>query len=84
MSRYQRPSFQQDNVRPYTARISLDCIHAINTLPWSASSPDLSPIEYVWDLHQDGRIRVWRYRDERTFEACNHFHHTGPSPGVMA
>ncbi|GFU67182.1 transposable element Tcb2 transposase [Trichonephila clavipes] len=41
--------FQQDNARPQTARISQDCLHHITTLPCSASSPDLSPIENFWD-----------------------------------
>ncbi|GFV28665.1 uncharacterized protein TNCV_3986151 [Trichonephila clavipes] len=34
--------------------------------------------------HQDGRIRVWRYRGERTLAACIRHRHTDPSPGVMA
>ncbi|GFX89650.1 transposable element Tc3 transposase [Trichonephila clavipes] len=29
--------------------MSRDCIRHIITLPWSARSPDLSPIEYIWD-----------------------------------
>ncbi|GFW29765.1 transposable element Tcb2 transposase [Trichonephila clavipes] len=41
--------FQQDNARHYTARISQDCLHTVTTLPWPALSPDLSPIEHVWD-----------------------------------
>ncbi|GFT13001.1 DDE_3 domain-containing protein [Trichonephila clavipes] len=36
--------YQQDNARPHTARLSQQL-----TLPWPARSPDLSPIEYVWD-----------------------------------
>ncbi|GFW70545.1 uncharacterized protein TNCV_1623781 [Trichonephila clavipes] len=33
--------------------------------------------------HQDGHIRVWQHRGERTFVECIHHRHTGPSPGVM-
>ncbi|GFV74394.1 transposable element Tc1 transposase [Trichonephila clavipes] len=40
-------SFYQDNSRPHTARISLDCLSAVNTRPWPERSPDLSPIEHV-------------------------------------
>lgn len=44
--------FQQDNARPHTARVSRDFLnnHNIRNLPWPARSPDLSPIEHVWDL----------------------------------
>ncbi|GFW86637.1 transposable element Tc1 transposase [Trichonephila clavipes] len=41
-------SFQTDNTRPQIIRISLDYLSAVNTLPWPASSPDLSPIAHVW------------------------------------
>ncbi|KFM65549.1 Transposable element Tc1 transposase, partial [Stegodyphus mimosarum] len=42
--------FQQDNPRPHTPHISLDCFRAVDTLPWPARSPDLSPIEHVYDM----------------------------------
>ncbi|GFU35807.1 transposable element Tcb1 transposase [Trichonephila clavipes] len=41
--------FQHVNARPHTARVSQDCIHMISTLPWPAHSPDLSPMEHIWD-----------------------------------
>ncbi|GFS90582.1 transposable element Tcb2 transposase [Trichonephila clavipes] len=41
--------FQQDNARPHTARVSEDFLRHFQTLPWSACSPDLSPVEHVWD-----------------------------------
>lgn len=41
--------FQQDNARPHTARMSQACLRQVATLPWPARSPDLSPIEHVWD-----------------------------------
>ncbi|GFW54625.1 transposable element Tcb2 transposase [Trichonephila clavipes] len=40
--------FQQDNARPHTA-IAQDFLHHFQTLPWAARSPDLSPVEHVWD-----------------------------------
>ena len=43
-------TFQQDNARPHTARVALNCLQACPTLPWPARSPDLSPIEHVWDM----------------------------------
>ncbi|GFY03630.1 transposable element Tc1 transposase [Trichonephila clavipes] len=42
--------FQQDNARPHTARISQHALRGVQMLPWSAYSPDLSPIEHMWDV----------------------------------
>ncbi|GFS90274.1 transposable element Tcb2 transposase [Trichonephila clavipes] len=44
-----RTIFQQDNARPYTARVAQDFLRHFQTLPWPARSPDLSPVEHVWD-----------------------------------
>ncbi|GBN17918.1 hypothetical protein AVEN_222393-1 [Araneus ventricosus] len=41
--------FQQDNARPHTSRVAQDFLRHVQTLPWPARSPDLSPIEHVWD-----------------------------------
>ncbi|GFT06506.1 transposable element Tcb2 transposase [Trichonephila clavipes] len=41
--------FQQDNARPHTARVSQDFLRHFQTLPWPTRSPDLSPVEHVWD-----------------------------------
>ncbi|GFV44972.1 uncharacterized protein TNCV_615621 [Trichonephila clavipes] len=41
--------FQQDNARPHTARVAQDILRHFQTLPWPARSPDLSPVEHVWD-----------------------------------
>ncbi|GFU57186.1 transposable element Tcb2 transposase [Trichonephila clavipes] len=30
-------------------RLSQDCIRTVTTLPWISQSPDLSPIERIWD-----------------------------------
>ncbi|GFW63525.1 transposable element Tcb1 transposase [Trichonephila clavipes] len=44
--------FQQDNARPHVARIvqRLFGNHQIQFLPWTAHSPDLSPIENMWSM----------------------------------
>lgn len=46
------PLFQQDNAPPHVARISRNRFEEahVNILPWPAKSPDLSPIEHVWDI----------------------------------
>ncbi|GFW06195.1 transposable element Tcb2 transposase [Trichonephila clavipes] len=41
--------FQQDNSRPHTARVAQDFLRHFQTLPWPARSPNLSPVEHVWD-----------------------------------
>ena len=44
-------TFQDDNARPHRARIVTDYVQqqGLQTLPWSARSPNLSPIEQLWD-----------------------------------
>ncbi|GFS60803.1 transposable element Tcb2 transposase [Trichonephila clavipes] len=44
-----RAIFQQDNARPHTVRVAQDFLRHFQTLPWPARSPDLSPVEHVWD-----------------------------------
>lgn len=44
--------FQQDNARPHMANITRRFLEEaeLQILPWPARSPDLSPIEHVWDM----------------------------------
>ncbi|UYV60951.1 hypothetical protein LAZ67_1002910 [Cordylochernes scorpioides] len=42
--------YQQDNARPHTARISQQALQDVQMLPLPPYSPDLSPIEHVWDI----------------------------------
>ncbi len=53
-----RHTFQQDNTRCHVARICNQFLaqNNINVLPWPALSPDLSPIEHLWDV-LDKRVR---------------------------
>ncbi|UYV82109.1 hypothetical protein LAZ67_21000883 [Cordylochernes scorpioides] len=42
--------YQQDNARPHTARLSQQALQDVQMLPWPPYSPELSPIEHVWDI----------------------------------
>ena len=47
-------TLQQDNAKPHTCRVTMNAFAANNIprLHWPARSPDLSPIEHVWDIMQ--------------------------------
>ncbi|GFV64621.1 transposable element Tcb1 transposase [Trichonephila clavipes] len=44
--------FQQDNARPHVAKTVKSYLDSqqVQLLPWPAHSPDMSPIEHVWDI----------------------------------
>ncbi|GFY08357.1 transposable element Tcb2 transposase [Trichonephila clavipes] len=44
--------FKQDNARPHVSKTVRDfySVQHMQLLPWPAYSPDMSPIEHVWNL----------------------------------
>ena len=56
---------QQDTARPHTANVTRQFYaqNNVNVLDWPANSPDLSPIEHIWDelgrrVRKDGNIHT--------------------------
>ena len=44
-------TFQHDNARPHTALVTSNFLaqNNVNVLPWPALSPEMNPIEHIWD-----------------------------------
>jgi transposase len=57
-------TLQHDNATSHTARSVRDFLHDrnVSVLPWPTKSPDLNPIEHVWDL-LDQRARAFPRRN---------------------
>ena len=44
-------TLQQDNARPHAAHVTREFMeeNGVQVMPWVPYSPDLSPVEHVWD-----------------------------------
>ena len=56
------PIFQDDNACPHRARIFTDSLaqEGIENLQWPSRSPDMNPIEHVWDVTSANQMMASR------------------------
>ncbi|GFU47816.1 transposable element Tc1 transposase [Trichonephila clavipes] len=40
----------EDKARPLVVCVAMKCLTACQSLPWTSTLPNVSPIEYVWDM----------------------------------
>ena len=53
LQRHGPAMLMHDNARPHVARICRQFLlkrNNVNVLPWPAMSPDMNPIEYIWEF----------------------------------
>ena len=64
--------FQDDNASPHRGRIVTEYLNeqGIEHMDWPAVSPDMSPIEHVWD--QLGRKATDRLTPDSTLDELQH------------
>ena len=55
LQQYPELSFQQDNAKGHASLYTMSVLKAIGITPivWPANSPDLNPIETIWDMMKD-------------------------------
>ena len=67
LQRHGTAILMHDNARPHVARICRQFLkrNNVNVLPWPAVSPDMNPIEHIWDtlverFDLEGTYTIWK------------------------
>ena len=67
-----------DNARPHVARTCRQFLNRnnVNVLPWPAVSPDMKPIEHIWDypgrkVRARGNVHNLRDLENTLIQECN-------------
>ncbi|CAG2211782.1 unnamed protein product [Mytilus edulis] len=76
-----RPIFMDDYARPHRSRAVTAYLHdeSVETLPWPACSPDLNPIEHIWDII-GRKVRKITPPVQNLAELDNALHHEWQQP----
>uniref|UniRef100_A0A803K0Y4 Tc1-like transposase DDE domain-containing protein n=1 Tax=Xenopus tropicalis TaxID=8364 RepID=A0A803K0Y4_XENTR len=62
----------QDNARPHVARVCQQFLQdeGIDAMDWPACSPDLNPIEHIWDIMSRSIHQCMPRRSREIIQAC--------------
>ena len=73
-----RPVYMDDNARPHRSRAVTANLQseAVTSVPWPAMSPDLNPIEHIWDMlgRREPPVQNIRQLEAALHREWQHYH----------